>query len=399
MAETISVTGNHATRLALPWFVLETTHSAGRMSAVLATQMAAMAICGIPGGALAARFSPRRVMQVSDLAQGLLIGLVPALYAADLLSFPVLLVIVFLVGSFFAPYHAAQRVLLPSLAGDGLRALERANTLLVGAARSAALLGPAVAAVLIAWVGAAQVLVLDAASFLVASLLVTLAVRSGASARPSPAKVSAGLRVLVRDRVLRPWTAGQCACEMSVQIVLAAIPVMAFLRYGGEAETAGLLLMLFGAGAVAGNILVLGLLRHFTGTRLILAGCVLEPLALWVIAVDTRLSTLGVMLLLAGVFLGLLNGPGAAMQIERIPPPLRSQGMSAFATVVLAAGAIGLAVSGPVAETLTPGAVFSIVAALYTAGCVLAMVATMRRHAPLIEGHESSLPDHPASHW
>ncbi|MEO3814289.1 MFS transporter [Sphaerisporangium sp. B11E5] len=378
MAEVISVTGNHATRLALPWFVLETTASAGQMSAVLATQMAAMAICGIPGGAFAARFTPRRVLQVSDLAQGMLIGLVPVLHAADALSFPALLVIVFLVGSFFAPYHAAQRVLLPSLVGDDQRALERANTLLVGAARSAALLGPAVAGVLIAWVGAAQVLVLDAVSFVVASLLVTLAVRHTGPAGGAPSKVFAGLLVLLRDRVLRPWTAGQCACEMAVQIVLAAIPVMAFLRYGGEASTAGVLLMLFGGGAVVGNVVVFMLLRRFTGTQLILAGCVLEPLALWVLAVDTRLVTLGVMLLLAGVFLGLLNGPGAAMQIERIPPGLRTQGTSAFVTVVLAAGAVGLAMSGPIAEILTPRTVFSIVAILYTAGCLLAVVATVR---------------------
>ncbi|MFC6084476.1 MFS transporter [Sphaerisporangium aureirubrum] len=378
VAEVVSVTGNHATRLALPWFVLETTTSASQMSAVLATQMASMALCGIPAGTFAARFPPRRVMQVSDLAQGMLIGLVPVLHGAGMLSFPALLVVVFLVGSFFAPYHAAQRVLLPSLVGNDQRALTRANTLLVGAARSAALLGPAVAAVLIAEVGAAQVLVLDAVSFVAASLLVTLSVRDGNPAAPGPARVFAGVVLTVRDRVLRPWTAGQCACEMAVQIVLAAIPVMAFLRYGGDARTAGALLMTFGGGAVAGNVVVLALLRRFTGARLIVAGCVLEPVALWVLAVDTRLVTLGVVLLLAGVFLGLMNGPGAAMQIERMPPHLRAQGMSAFVTVVLAAGAVGLAISGPVAETLAPRAVFAIVAALYTAGSLLTVVATTR---------------------
>ena len=54
LAETISVLGTRMTYLALPWFVLVTTGSPGKMSLVLAAEILPMAILGVPSGALVA---------------------------------------------------------------------------------------------------------------------------------------------------------------------------------------------------------------------------------------------------------------------------------------------------------------------------------------------------------
>jgi hypothetical protein len=48
LAETISMLGTRMTYLALPWFVLVTTGSPGKMSLVLAAEILLMAILGIP---------------------------------------------------------------------------------------------------------------------------------------------------------------------------------------------------------------------------------------------------------------------------------------------------------------------------------------------------------------
>jgi hypothetical protein len=53
-AEVVSTTGSMMTWLALPWFVLSTTGSASRMGVVLAAEALGVAVCGIPGGHLAA---------------------------------------------------------------------------------------------------------------------------------------------------------------------------------------------------------------------------------------------------------------------------------------------------------------------------------------------------------
>jgi predicted MFS family arabinose efflux permease len=384
MAEVISATGTQITRLAIAWFVLASAGSTSQMSVLLAAQMISMALFGIPGGALAARFTARRFMRFADATRAIVIALVPTLSQLSLLSFPALLVIVMIVGAFFSPYYASQRVLLPHMVGTDERALARANALLMGAFRAAALLGPAVAGVLIATIGPTRALLVDAGSFLVAFLFITLFVRGE---RPmelpfSGHGVFAGLRNLGGDAVLRAWTIASCAYEMATQIVIISIPALAFLLYGGDPRIAGVLLMLFGAGALAGNTIVILLLRWFPPRRLIVIGCVAESLALWALVFDTRVATVGAVLVAAGLFVSLINGPGTAMQTNRTPETLRTQSMSAFMTLILVAGSIGLAVTGPALDVVPPRAMFGAVAVLHTVGTFFSVIAVRRADTP-----------------
>ena len=58
--EVISGIGSMMTALALPWFVLQTTGSASRVSVVLAAEGAPVLLLGIPGGTVAARLGAKR---------------------------------------------------------------------------------------------------------------------------------------------------------------------------------------------------------------------------------------------------------------------------------------------------------------------------------------------------
>lgn len=51
-AEVVSITGSQVSALALPWFVLATSHSTTRMGIVAAAEMLAMALFAVPGGAI-----------------------------------------------------------------------------------------------------------------------------------------------------------------------------------------------------------------------------------------------------------------------------------------------------------------------------------------------------------
>ena len=69
-AETISVLGSRMTYLALPWFVLATTGSPGKMSLVLFAEILPMALLGIPSGMVISRllrFSPPLTSRVQSL--------------------------------------------------------------------------------------------------------------------------------------------------------------------------------------------------------------------------------------------------------------------------------------------------------------------------------------------
>ncbi|GAA2689090.1 MFS transporter [Actinoplanes palleronii] len=204
-AKLISTFGSWLTVLALPWFILVTSGSPTRMSAVLTVEFLGVVLVGIPSGRLVQRLGARRTMLLGDAARAPLMALVPLLHAAGLLTFPALLAISFGLGLFTAPYIASQRLILPDLlaaaptreprsalsrigrqrirasrvigeddapAGEGR--LARANSLIDAATRVGALAGPALGGVLIATMGAAEVLWLDAASYAVSFLIVLL---------------------------------------------------------------------------------------------------------------------------------------------------------------------------------------------------------------------------------
>jgi len=90
-AEVVSVLGTRMTYLALPWFVLVTTGSPGKMTLVLAAEIAPMAILGIPSGTLVERLGSRTTMLVADFARAPILASIPLLHAADALTFPLLL--------------------------------------------------------------------------------------------------------------------------------------------------------------------------------------------------------------------------------------------------------------------------------------------------------------------
>ena len=77
-------------------------------------------------------------MLVCDAARVPLLAALPLLHAADALSFPLLLVLVFALGCFMAPYFAAQRVILPELVGEDERTISQANSVIEGAPPSPA---------------------------------------------------------------------------------------------------------------------------------------------------------------------------------------------------------------------------------------------------------------------
>ena len=170
-AEIISILGSRMTYLALPWFVLVTTGSAAKMSIVLAVEILPMAIFGIPSGMVVERLGARTTMLVCDAARVPLLVALPILHAAGVLHFPLLLALVFLLGCFMAPYFAAQRVILPELVGEDETTIAQANSVIEGGTAFAGLAGPALAGILIPFLGAPNVLYVDAATYAVSFLL------------------------------------------------------------------------------------------------------------------------------------------------------------------------------------------------------------------------------------
>jgi MFS family permease len=365
VAEIVSSLGSRITFLALPWFVLVTTGSAARMGIVLAVEMAPIALLGIPSGAVVARLGARRTMQISDLARVPLMCAIPLLHSAGVLTFPLLLAIVFAIGCFLAPFFASQRVILPELVGEDETTVAQANAVIEGATTLTNLLGPVAAGLLIAGVGATSVLYVDAATFLFSFLTLTLFVPS----RPRQPQtddargVFAGLRFLLRDPLL--WRIGLAAVFLNMfgSALSAALPVLAFDEFSESSRVAGALFASLGAGALVGMFLAMKLMPRFKPLKLAAIGIVALPLPIWLLGLDLPLWATMAALFVSTLPQPLVNAPVIGLMTTRTPEALRPKLLTALLTIAMLAGPIGLAAAGPLLQAFGTRPVFVIIAA------------------------------------
>src|SRR4051812_39157343 len=150
------------TLLAVPWFVLQSTGSAAQTGIVGACETVPLVLASALGGPLIDRVGARRVAVGSDVFSGIGIALVPLLHATGALRFWQLCVLVALVGLTRAPGDTARAVLVPGLVRLAAMPLERATSAYDGVSRGARMVGGPVAGALIAAIGPADVLVVDA---------------------------------------------------------------------------------------------------------------------------------------------------------------------------------------------------------------------------------------------
>ena len=363
-AQVVSSLGSQMTFLALPWFVLRTTGSPTRMSVVLAAELLPIAVLGIPSGSVIAKLGARRTMLLADVARAPLIASIPLLHELGLLSFPLLLVIVSFVGVFIAPYFASQRLILPELVGDEEHVVAQANAVVEGAQRATSLLGPAAAGLLIAAFSAPVVLYVDAATFLCSFALLALFVPS----RPPLPQgddgrgVLAGIRFLLRDRLLRVLGGTALVANGLGQMLSAGLTVLAYEEYSSS-KVAGAFFAAFGAGAVLGSIAAVRIVGRYDPLRLGATAFVILTLPVFALSLELPVPAVMTALAASSFFGPLVNAPLIGVITTRTPEALRAKVMTAVLTTAMLAGPIGMVVAGPLLESWGPRPVFLLVAA------------------------------------
>ncbi|HEY2327785.1 MAG TPA: MFS transporter [Gaiellaceae bacterium] len=379
-AEIVSSTGSALTFLALPWFVLATSHSATRMSIVLAAEVLPMALFGIPSGSLVARLGARRMMLISDALRAPLIVLVPVLHWTGHLSFPVLLVIVFLVGVFITPYVSSQRLIIPELFGDDERLVAKASALFGGAVQVPVVIGPALAGVLIAAFGTPPLLVADGATFLFAFVVVLTLVRGGHRVQADDASegVLAGVRYLMRDRLLGPTTLTLIVLDGSANAISVAVPLLAFTRYHQNAHIAGWIFTGFGVGAVAGSVVVMKLVDRFHPLKLASVGIMLVAAPLWVVVAPVPWVVVFFAVFTSGLFIPLINAPMMAIITTRPPAAVRAKVMTAILTASGLGGPGMRLLVGPVYNAWGNSGVWVMLAGGVSLGALLFSASALR---------------------
>lgn len=383
-AEALSALGAQMSYLALPWFVLVTTGSATQMGLVFAVELLPVAILGIPSGLLVQRLGARRTMFLCDLARAPLVAAVPVLHALGLLEFPLMLVIVFFVGAFSAPYISAQRLLIPLIFRDDERLVVQGNGLLDGVIRVATLVGPAVAGLLISTMGAVNVLYLDAGTYVLAFIVLYIALpRRPHAVTDVPSEqrgVWAGARFVLRTPVLLRVSVAALLFGFFFPPLLASLPVLTTEEFGGDPRVNGLLYASWGAGAVLGTF---GVMRYASRMSPIQMGAmagvgVAAPLWLLLLPHHNAI-TFGTVLLVSGVFTPMLNAPVVTLIMLRAPEAIRPQVIAFVITANMLAGPLGYALAGPALDQFGTLPVLLVVAIGVSLAAVTMLTLVRRR--------------------
>jgi predicted MFS family arabinose efflux permease len=174
--------------------------------------------------------------------------------------------------------------------------------------------------------------------------------------------VLAGVRYVLRDRLLAPVALAAPILNMFGQMMVAALPVLAYEHHGGSARIAGLFFAAFGAGAVVGSVLAMKLVHRYDPMRLAAVALVALTLPGFALPLDLPAWGVVVVLFVSSVFGPLVNAPLLGVITTRTPEAIRAKVMTAVMTFALLAGPLGLLVVGPMLEAWGPLVVLLVVA-------------------------------------
>jgi len=330
-ADAISLMGTRVSMIALPFFVLTTTGSPEKTGLVALAELLPLVVLKVLGGPVIDRVGARRVAITCDWASLAVVGAIPFLHEAGVLSFPAFLGLVAVAGALRGPGDAAKYAMTPTLAATAGVPMERVTGLSSTVERTASMLGAAVAGGLVAVVGPANALVVDALTFGVSALLLAWAipartrpVASDEAADPAPyvEQLREGWRFLRGDRVLIGITV-MVALTNLIDLAWSAVLVPVWGLDHGGAAVVGALFATFAGASALGSLVAAAMADRLPRYVTYLVCFLVTGLPRFVVmALDTPLWGILAMAVVAGFASGFLNPILGAVIYERVPEQL-----------------------------------------------------------------------------
>jgi predicted MFS family arabinose efflux permease len=254
-----SATGDKLYAMALLWLVFQLTGSAKLMAAVSAAESAPYVLAGFLGAGLIAHSRKLRVMIKLDLLSAAVIAVIPLTYLVGVRSIMLLVLAAAAASTLEALFDPALQSALPEIVPRG--DLQPMVALTDSTDRLARVLGPGSAGLLLVLAPEVHLFSLDVATFLISAAALAFVTRRTAST-PAPtapaqpaSKLLDGLREVCRQRSLRIGLAVRGSCNLAWPAFTIGLPIELAHRLHAGIASYGLLLGIFGAANLAGNLL------------------------------------------------------------------------------------------------------------------------------------------------
>lgn len=273
--QAISAVGDAITLTAMPLLVLFLTGSGALMGTVAALGLLPNLLLGLPAGALADRWDRRRLMLWSDAGRALLTAAIPVSYWLDLSTITVILVVTVPINALRVLSDAGFQSAVPGLVGR--ENLARAMGYMEAALSVPYIVGPAVAGVLVATIGAAETIALDAASFALSVVSLLFVRRALRAERPAEmpriaSDIAEGIRFVRGHSLLRVAIAYWSLMAFATAAILPALAYFLIVdRDEGEALF-GIVGSVWSVGYLLGSLLAGRLGGRTLGLQLLAGG-------------------------------------------------------------------------------------------------------------------------------
>lgn len=373
LADLLSIVGDQLARVALAVLVYGRTGSAAWAAATYALTFLPAIVGGVLLSGLADRFARREVMVLADLARAVLLGVmaVPGLPLAALCA---VLVVVVLLG---APHTAARGALLPDLLPGDL--YERGLAVAQMTSQTAQVVGFAAGGVLVAALGPGTALALDAATFLLAGIVLRIGLTRRDRPQSAPTGSPGGLRETLagvtdiagdprrRALVLLVWMVG-------LYVVPEALAAPYAAELGAGVAVVGLLMAADPVGSVLGAWLFVRFVpparrAHLVGVLAVAAGI---PLLFTVFRPGIPVAV--VLWGVSGMFSTAYVLQAQASFVRATSDEIRGRAIGVAASGILAGQGVAVLAGGLLADLWSPSTSIAVCAA---AGMVIALIGTV----------------------
>ena len=276
--QAVSAFGDAITLTAMPLLVLFLTGSGALMGVVAVLQLLPNLVLGLPAGALADRWERRRLMMWSDAGRALLTAAIPLSHWLGLPTMAVILIVAAPINALRVLSDAAFTSAVPGLVGR--EHLARANGYMEATLSVPFIVGPAVAGVLVATIGAPATLAIDAASFAVSAGSLVLVRRTLRADRPAEmpriaADIKEGLRFVWNHAALRSLIAYFAVATAVTAALLPALAYYLTVDRPHGAELFGLVGSVWSGGYLVGSLLAGRFGSTRVGTRILASGALI----------------------------------------------------------------------------------------------------------------------------
>ncbi|MGF6886450.1 MFS family permease [Nocardia sp. GAS34] len=371
-----SASGTFVQVTAIGWLVLRLTGSPASLGMVLAAGGLPPLLLGPWGGVVADRVDLRRLLIGTQIAFGLLATALWLAAATGHAGVP-LVIGVTMAGGFvqIVDAPARQSFVAQLVPPADLASAASVNGVVVNSAR---VVGPALAGVLIAFVGTTPCFAVNAVSYLavVGALVAIRPLSAAAAVRAGSGGVGSALRyVRTRQQLWLPLTMMALVGLFSFNFPV-ILPVLAERTFHGTGGTYGLLSTVLSVGSVAGSLAV-GLVRHPRRPYLV-ATAAAFGVGLAVTAAAPSLPLTCVALIVSGfAAFSFVTLASTALQLHS-DPSYRGRIMALWVFVYFGTTPIGSVITGWIMNASGPRAALLVGAA----ACLVASAIAARVHTP-----------------